>query len=146
MRVEFTKRAKGSRVDCHWDAVRGKRTRVPGSTMGVGRGLPHDLAQYVIEAASGYQHGFWGLVAQGATFKSTGRKPTLPGRAVIAAHRHELAEAEKLAGFHMARWEAGERTPIAIALAAALAQWRALSKDERLVFTWPSAAGRVEGP
>jgi hypothetical protein len=38
--------------------------------MGYGRDLPHDLAQYVIEAATGYEQGFWGLVAMGATFKS----------------------------------------------------------------------------
>ena len=53
--------------------------------MGVGRSLPHDLAQYVIEAATGYTHGFWGLLALGATYKTTGRKITKPGRAVIVA-------------------------------------------------------------
>jgi hypothetical protein len=36
-----------------WEAVRGKRTRIPGSVMGLGRGvISHDLAQYVIEAAT----------------------------------------------------------------------------------------------
>ena len=47
------------------------------------KGIPHDLAQYVIEAATGYQGGFWDLVSKGATFKSTGRRRTKPGRAVM---------------------------------------------------------------
>ena len=61
------------------------------------KGIPHDLAQYVIEAETGYRDGFWELISKGATFKSTGRRRTKPGRAVIADHRDELAGAEKLA-------------------------------------------------
>jgi hypothetical protein len=85
-----------------WDVTRNKRTRVPGTTMVAGKCIPHDLAQYVIEASAGYRNGFWDLVAHGATSKSTGRRRTKPGRAVIAAHRDELAGAEKLAGLHLA--------------------------------------------
>ena len=92
--------------------------------MGVGESLPHDLAQYVIEAATGYHRGFWGLVAIGATFKSTGRKRTRPGCAVIAEHRDELIASEALAGQHLARWTAGETTPVTEALSVALTQWR----------------------
>ncbi|MDQ6614797.1 MAG: hypothetical protein M3083_08635 [Actinomycetota bacterium] len=36
----------------------------------------------------------WGLVAQGATFKSTGRKVTRPGQHVIVEHRADLMAAE----------------------------------------------------
>lgn len=71
------------------------------------KGLPHDLAQYVIEAATGYRDGFWELVSKGATFRSTGRRRTRPGRALIAEHRKELAGAENLAGEHLQRWNAG---------------------------------------
>jgi hypothetical protein len=37
------------------------------------------LAQFVVEASLGLEHGFWNLVANGATFKSLGRRPTRPG-------------------------------------------------------------------
>jgi hypothetical protein len=128
----------------NWEAVRGKRTRIPGSTMALGRGvISHDLAQYIIEAATGYQHGFWGLLAQGATFKSTGRRRTKPGRAVIASHRQELVEAEQLAGAHMAAWGAGERTPVTDALSRAAGQFSRLQPGERLRFQWPQTAGEV---
>jgi len=44
-----------------WDAVRGERTRIPGTTMALGRGgLPHDLAQMIVEASVGIDRGFWG--------------------------------------------------------------------------------------
>jgi hypothetical protein len=129
---------------CRWDAVRGKRTRVPGAVMGYGNGPPHDLVQYVVEAATNYEHGFWGLVARGATFKSTGRRRTKPGRALIAAHRSDLASSEVLAGVHVAEWRAGKHTPVTAALDRALRQWRALGPDEVLVFDWPSPIGRIE--
>jgi hypothetical protein len=58
----------------YWEAVRAKRTRVPGSMMALGRGgMPHDLQQLVVEATLGLDRGFWGSVAGGATFRSTGR-------------------------------------------------------------------------
>jgi hypothetical protein len=74
--------------------------------MAEGKEIPHDLAQFVIEASTGYQHGFWGLVAQGATFKSTGRRRTRPGRSLIADRRDELSAAEQLAGLHLEQWRA----------------------------------------
>src|SRR4051812_9711494 len=76
--VDFVRIEDKGRRYCRWDAVRAKRTRVPGPMMGVGFDLPHDLAQYVVEAATAYPNGFWGLVAKGATFKSTGRRRTKP--------------------------------------------------------------------
>ncbi len=144
MLVEFVKLDNKGRGGCRWDAVRGKRTRVPGTSMAVGQDIPHDLAQYVIEAAAGYRHGFWDLVAQGATFKSTGRKRTKPGRAVIAQHREDLAGAEKLAGLHLHQWKAGHAGPVASALDRAFGQWKVLQRGQCLVFDWPSAEGGIE--
>jgi len=113
---------------------------------GTGESLPHDLAQYVIEASTGYQHGFWDLVAHGATFKSTGRRRTKPGRAIIAAHRDELAGAERLAGLHLALWNARTSSPVTENLDRALAQWRQLRRGQRIVFAWPSPRGAVVDP
>ncbi len=128
-----------------WQATRGKRTKIPGTVMAGGKGIPHDLAQYVIEAATGHRGGFWDLVSKGATFKSTGRRRTKPGRAVIAEHRDELAGAERLAGEQLQRWDAGETSPVSAALSRALDQWGALSLRACLIFEWPSASGTV-GP
>ena len=90
--------------------------------MGLGRGvISHDLAQYVIEAATGYRNGFWGLLSQGATFKSTGRRRTKPGRAVIAEHRQDLLASEHLAGAYLAAWKAGTAGPVTAALDRAAA-------------------------
>ena len=108
------------------------------------KGIPHDLGQYVIEATTGYPNGFWDLVSKGATFKSIGRRRTKPGRAMIAEHRAELAEAEKLAGLHLERWKAGEASPVSEALSRALDQWTGLSVGDRLAFDWPSPNGMVK--
>jgi hypothetical protein len=144
VRVEFIKLDNKGRGGCRWDAVRGKRTRVPGTSMAATKDIPHDLAQFVIEAAAGYRNGFWDLVAKGATFKSTGRRGTKPGRAVIAEHRQELAGSEQLAGLHLSLWKAHHAGPVTTALDRSFAQWRALRTDEQLVFDWPSAEGRIE--
>lgn len=58
---------------CAWTAMPLKRKRFQGTTMASGRDLPHDLAQFIVEATLGLQHGFWGLLANEATFKSVGR-------------------------------------------------------------------------
>jgi hypothetical protein len=145
VRVEFYKMESHGRQQSAWRATRGKRTRIPGTVMAGGTGIPHDLAQYVIEAATGYRGGFWDLVSKGATFKSSGRRRTKPGRAVIAEHRHELAGAERLAGEHLERWKAGETSPVSRALNLALDQWSELSLAECLIFVWPSASAEV-GP
>lgn len=105
--------------------------------------LPHDIVQYVIEAATRYEGGFWDLLARGATFKSTGRKRTRPGKAIIAENRAELIESEQLAGRHAREWEEGKRTPVTVALDRARAQWTALQLNEQLVFSWPSPNGEV---
>lgn len=142
MRVAFHK-GNGPRT-CTWEATLPKRRRVPGSVMAAGKDIPHDLAQYVIEAATGYQGGFWDCVARGATFKSTGRKRTRPGRAVIADHRAELIASEHLAYEHVLRWRCGEKTVVTRALDDALRQWRTLREGQVLTYEWPSPDGTVE--
>ena len=106
--------------------------------------LPHDLLQYLVEAATEYEHGFWDLVSKGATFRSMGRRRTKPGRALIAQHRGEIRAAEGLPNAHVAAWRGGEHTPVTTALDTAARQWAALSVGDRLVFRWPSTEGVVE--
>jgi hypothetical protein len=139
VRVAFYKLTE-QRVS-YWEAVRGKRTLVPGSAMALGRGdTPHDLVQLVVEATLGIDRGFWGSVALGATFRSTGRKRTKPGRDVIRENRQELDEAEQLAGLHVERWRTGAATPCAEALDAVARRWEALADGEGLVVEWPTLA------
>jgi len=143
MRVEFTKHTKGDRVACSWVATPAKRKGVPGSYMPAGRDLPHDLGQYVVEAAAGIPEGFWGLIDRGATFKSTGRTATKPGRAIIREHRAELDASEVTAGIHIETWRAGGHDEVSPHLDRALEQWRSLEPGGRIVFDWPSPVGTV---
>jgi hypothetical protein len=122
-----------------WDAVRGRRTLVPGTTMALGRGgLPHDLVQMVVEASVGIDRGFWGSVAAGATFKSTGRKRTRPGRAVIVANRQAIAATEGVVAEHLFRWEHGIPTPAAAHFEEMSRCWRSLGDGGRLTIEWPT--------
>jgi hypothetical protein len=143
VRVEFFKAESHGRQHSAWEATRGKRTRIPGTVMAGSKGIPHDLGQYVIEAATGYRNGFWELVSKGATFKSTGRRRTKPGRELIAEYRAELAGAEALAATHLERWKAGDTSPVSEALSRALDQWSGMSVGDRLCFEWPSPRGVV---
>ena len=63
MQVAFYKVDNGRL--CAWAAAPPKRKRFQGTTMASGRDLPHDLAQFVVEATLCLQHGFWGLLANG---------------------------------------------------------------------------------
>lgn len=136
MIVGFRKLPQGA---CYWEAVRGKRTRVPGSHMGgfvpEGR-LPHDLGQFVVEAGLGLRFGFWGLVADGATFASMGRRRTAEGRAVIAAHRDELNEAEARVNAEVQILEAGEPSLVKAEFDRVAALWHALPEGAVLELTW----------
>lgn len=137
MKVTFTKLIE-KRVTT-WTAVRGKRTVVPGSTMALGRGgTPHDLEQMVVEAVVGLEHGFWGSVAEGGTFRSLGRKRTRPGREVIRRHRVEIGLAEHIVHDHVDRWRAGKPTPCADRLAEFDARWRDLADGESFTVEWPT--------
>ena len=137
MRVTFRKNEQGQ---CYWAAVRAKRTRVPGCVMGgrVGPGrLPHDLAQFVVEAGLGLRHGFWGLVADGATFRSMDKRRTREGRAVIAAHRAELNDAEARVNAEAHVLEAGGASPLREEWDRVVALWAALPEGGTLELEWP---------
>ncbi len=101
-------------------------------------GLPHDLVQMIVEASLGIEHGFWGSVAAGATFKSTGRKRTRPGRAVIAANRHRIAAAEGVVAEHVQRWRLGKPTPAANHFDELSECWDALRDGGQLTVEWPT--------
>ena len=131
---------------CAWTAAPPKRKPFQGTTMASGRDLPHDLAQFVVEAALGLECGFWGLLAKGATFKSVpGRRPTQPGREVIRAHRERLDRAEGLVNAHVSAWRVGAATPVGAALEAMLARWRALRVGEELRLNWLTPTGGTPG-
>ncbi len=104
--------------------------------MAAGGDIPHDLATFVIEEALGLEHGFWGCVADGATFKTLGRKRTPQGKTVIARHVADLDDAERRVNEVYFAWRRGEPTPVGAALDETLAQWRALPDDGELVLEW----------
>jgi hypothetical protein len=136
MRVTFHKRALGR---CYWEAVRTKRARVPGCQMGgyVRPGaLPHDLAQFVVEAGLGLRHGFWGLVADGATFESLGKRRTREGRAVIRAHRDALNAAEALVNAEVQVLEAGGYSVVREEFDRIATQWAQLPEGGTLELVW----------
>src|SRR6185295_9258881 len=137
MQVAFYKVDEGRL--CAWFAKPPKRRRFQGTTMASGGDVPHDLAQFVVEATLAIQHGFWGLLAKGATFKSVpGRRRTQPGRHIVRAHREELDAVEQLVNAQVTAWRKGVSTPAAAALDAMLARWRALPVGEELLLEWPT--------
>ncbi len=137
MQVSFYK-VDGGRL-CGWRAEPPKRRRFQGTTMASGRDLPHDLAQFVVEAALGLRHGFWGLLAKGATFKSVpGRRGTRPGRRLIREHAKELNAAERAANAHLTAWRSGGPGPVNLALDDMFMRWRALHVGEELRLDWPN--------
>jgi len=97
---------------CAWSALRPPRTVVPGPSMAAGGDLPHDLYTFVIEQALGIEHGFWGCVADGATFKTLGRKRTPQGREVISRHLRDLDESEFRVNDIYFAWKTGTPTPL----------------------------------
>ena len=120
-----------------WEADRGKRRIVRGG-MGWSRNsrLTHDLAGYAIERALDLRDGFWHCVADGATFRSTDRKRTRPGRAVIVARRAGLEAHDHLTHVHWERWMRGEPTPAADGLDEVAARWEALAPGEWMTVEW----------
>jgi hypothetical protein len=140
VRVTFRKNELGQ---CDWEAIRARRTRVPGCCMG-GRvradTLPHDLAQFVIEGGLGLRYGFWGLVADGATFNSMRKRRTREGRAVIAAHRVELDAAEARVHAEAHLLEHGGDSPLRTEWDTMVARWAALPVGEALELEWPLAS------
>jgi hypothetical protein len=105
--------------------------------MAAGADLPHDLATFVIEQALGIEHGFWGCLADGATFRTIGRKRTPQGTAVIDRHADELARAEQTVNEIHFGWRAGRTTACGDALDAMLRRWQALGEGRELRLEWP---------
>lgn len=134
MEVQFTKSGGGR--TCSWVALRPPRSRVPGPSMAAGGDVPHDLATFLIEEVLAIDHGFWGCVAEGATFKSLGRKRTERGRAVIERHRDELERAEALVNEIYFAWRRGDPTPADEVLDRTTAEWRGLPVGGTLVRHW----------
>ncbi|MCU1366137.1 MAG: hypothetical protein JWN39_1776, partial [Ilumatobacteraceae bacterium] len=110
-----------------------------GGHMPIGHGIiPHDLAHLATEAALGIDDGFWGLLARGATFrKGTDRRPTRPGRAIIAANRSGIHAAEQLGNMHHGLWVHGQPTPVAPTLDRLAEAWRAVPDGGTMTVTWP---------
>jgi hypothetical protein len=105
--------------------------------MAAGADLPHDLYTFVIERELGIAHGFWGCVADGATFRTTGRTRTPQGKAVIARHAADLDEAERRVNEIYFAWKRGESTPLDRPLDEMLARWRYLEDGDELTLDWP---------
>ena len=104
--------------------------------MAAGGDLPHDLYTFVIEDALDLQHGFWGCVAAGATFKTLGRRRTPQGKAVIDRHLDELRVAEAWVNEIYSAWRAGQPTELDEALNSMLDRWRALPEHGDLIAAW----------
>ena len=135
MRVAFYK-VDGGRL-CSWAAAPPRRKRFQGTIMASGRDLPHDLAQFVVEQTLGLEFGFWGLLAQGASFETVpGRRRTKPGREIVRTHATQLEEAEAVANAHISAWRSGTPTRASAALSAMLARWRGLRAGESLELDW----------
>lgn len=135
LRVAFYK-SDGGRT-CGWVATPPHRRPFQGTTMAAGRDLPHDLAQFVVERALGVRDGFWGLLANGASFASVpGRRPTQHGRALVRAHLDSLEAVEGMANAHVVAWRRGAPTPVGPALDVMLARWLALPAGEPLCVEW----------
>lgn len=105
--------------------------------MAAGADLPHDLYTFVIEHALALEHGFWGCVAEGATFKTLGRKRTPQGRAIIARHLADLDDAEKRVNEIYFAWREGIPTELDRELGEMLDRWRSLDDGQDLVAEWP---------
>ena len=148
MRVAFAKQKRGL---CMWTAYPPKRRPVSafgGGSTGTSP-LPHDLAQLVVERELGVEHGFWGCVAAGASFRTLvrgGRKRTRPGVEIIRAHVTEIDAAEHLFHRHVGHWIRGEETPARGALDEALAAWRSIGEHESIDVEFPiGTAQRARG-
>lgn len=104
--------------------------------MAAGGDLPHDLYTFVIEDALEIEHGFWGCVAAGATFKTLGRKQTPQGRAVIARHLDDLDAAETHVNDIYFAWRAGRSIALDDVLESMLERWKAVPDGGDLVVEW----------
>lgn len=123
-----------------WEARRPSGGTFRGGYMPIGRGIiPHDLGHMVTEARLGFDDGVWGLLARGATFrKGTDRRPTKPGRALIATHREALHRAEHAGNHHHWAWATGADTPLAPAFDRIADAWAGVPDGGCLTIRWPT--------
>ena len=123
-----------------WEAVKTTRGRVTGGYMPTGRGrIPHDMAHMATEAELEIDHGFWGLLARGATYHhGTRQRPTEPGRRIIRENRAALGAAEALGNEHHFAWAQGNPTPIASTFDRLAALWESTPDGATLTVQWPS--------
>lgn len=96
---------------------------------------PRDLAHYVIDAATGFQCGFWRCLARGVTLRNTGR-PLTRTTSCIAEHRKDVDASKPLADHRLRHGQPGNGRTSQSLLDPVMAQWRQLK--ERLVFVSPS--------
>jgi len=138
MASDLTVRFEKGTAVCRVEARRRTGKPFPVSTMGGAAGLPHDLVTLVVERELGLRGGFFNLTAHGAIFRSSRRRFTRPGRALIAAHRADLDGAEHAVNAAAGAWRAGRPTPAATALDAAERDWSGLPVGDALELTWPT--------
>jgi hypothetical protein len=98
--------------------------------------MPHDLATFVIEQNLSIAGGFFNLVAHGAVFRSSGRRITRSGRALIVANRAALEDAERRVNQVQSSWARDLPTPAGSALTDADERWRALDPEGCLECAW----------
>ena len=123
-----------------WEAVRPTRGRITGGYMPIGRGrIPHDLAHMAAEAHLDIGHGFWALLARGATYShGTQQRPTKPGRRLVRENRAALGSAEALGNEHHFAWTQGSPTPVAPTFDRLAELWDATPDGSSLTIRWPS--------
>lgn len=146
MTITFHK-VGGRTPSAWWEAVRETRGRVRGGHMPIGRGVvPHDMGHLATEATLRIDDGFWGLLAQGATFaRGTDQRPTAPGRALVAEHRAELEHAEQVGNHHLFAWIGGQATEVGPTFDSLAARWREVPDGGTMTLRWPTLEV-LEGP
>jgi hypothetical protein len=92
----------------------------------------------LVESGLGLRYGFWGLVADGATFQSLGKRRTREGRAVIGAHREALNAAEALVNAEVEVLKAGGPSVVKEEFDRIATQWAALPEGGTLELVWPT--------
>ena len=137
VRVVFRKTKRGL---CLWEAYPPKRRPVSAVGGTAGHALPHDLTQFLVERELGHRYGFWGCLADGATFRSLewgGRRRTPQGRALIVAHVEDLDRAEDDANAHDRAWREGRPTPLAPVFEEMRSRWLALPEGGEIELDFP---------
>jgi hypothetical protein len=94
------------------------------------------LATFVIERNLSTPGGFFNLVAHGAVFRSSGRRITRSGRALIVANRAALEDAERTVNHVQSLWDRRLPSPAGPDLTEADDRWRALDLGRFFELAW----------